>query len=174
MNRIGAWWQNRKALGYTLGGVLLVMLVGTLLVLALAPGPRRRVVFWFPDTAGAHANAEWRYLPRRETRREFLELYLAEMLLGPVRMGSAALVPRGVGFRIIALGEEGRLFLDLSPENLIGREEEVDINRLFELIEKNVLHNFRFVKNIIITVGGDLPNVPRFSFSPLTKQNGAL
>lgn len=174
MNRISEWWQNRTVAGCTLVAVLLAVLAGTLLVLALAPGPRRRVVFWFPDTAGAHANAEWRYLPRRETPREFLELYLSEMLLGPVHMGSSALVPRGVVFRIVALGEGGRLFVDLSPELLVGREEEVDMDRLFALLEKNVVHNFGFVKNVIITVGGDLPNVPRFSFSPLTKQNGAL
>lgn len=116
-----------------------------------------------------------RFIPYRETRAKEIELYLRELFLGPAHMGSVPFIPRNVMLRSAILGDDETLYIDFSP-NLIVLIEEFDssLELLTETVDKNVQHNFPFVRKIVFTVGGQIPYVPRFGNPPLTKGRGAL
>lgn len=175
MIRINDWIRNRKVLGWIAVFVLTVLLALTVVHLTAVPSARTRHVFWFPDTTRSRLNPEWRFIPARESRRESIEVFLEELLLGPTRMGSIPYVRRDVKIRSVMLDDRDRLYLDFSPELIFGREDvEVSIDDLSEHLRKNLKHNFPFLDQVVITIDGQIPNVPRFRMSTLTKARGTL
>ena len=169
------WWPPKQIIGFVATGLFVAVLGVTVLVPIVRPPDRVRRVFWFPDTTRTTLNAELRFIPYRDDRGNEIELYLRELRLGPARMGSVPFLPREVKFSSIILSDDDRLFIDFSP-NFIVREEETEfsLEDVTSTISENVLHNFPFLSEIVYTIGGQIPNVPRFGNPALTKGRGAL
>lgn len=172
---INKGWQPKHIIGFVATGLFVAVLGVTVIMPLVRPPERQRRVFWFPDTTRTALNAELRFVPYRGDRRNEIDLYLRELLLGPSRMGSVPFLSRDVKFASIILSDDDRLFIDFSP-NLIVREDETEfsLDDVTDTISKNVMHNFPFLREIVFTIGGQIPNVPRFGNPALTKGRGAL
>lgn len=166
---------SRLFLGILASFLFAVLLAGTVITLQIRPPSRERRVFWFPDSTGAAIHAEFRFVPRRESESDQIRLYLQELVLGPARMGSVPFLPRGVRFSSIVLQGRERLFIDFSPSLVARLEEgEASLESIVDALEANVRHNFPFLEEITFTIGGQIPNVPRFGILALTKGRSAL
>lgn len=156
--------MNRRVVYPAIPAALWVgLLVFSLVYYAAQPRGMVRRVFWFPDATATSFQAEWRRLPERDTPHEAVHLYLAELFLGPARLGSESFVPPGTALRSVVLDDQGHLFVDivggalLDPENT-GRS----LEEVVEIMQRNVLHNFRFVRSVRVTVEGQAPGAPFF------------
>lgn len=170
------WLGSRYAAGAVAAGSFVIILLAVSIFSVVIPPERHRRVFWFPDSTVSAYNMEWRFVPYRAGRTEMVDLYLRELALGPARMDSVSILPRDTVVRSVVLDGSGRVFVDFSPEGLLGDEatQRISLTELISLLEKNLLRNFPFVPEVVITIGGRQPNIARFELSPLTKDRGAL
>lgn len=177
MNRkgIGQLIRNRAFPGVVAAACFTALLAGTLLVLEICPPERERRLFWFPDSTRSAMQAEFRFVPRRDTRTGQIRLYLEELALGPARMGSVPFFPRGVRISGVVLDDRQRLYIDFSSSLVVRMEEgDTSFEDIVEAVSRGLMHNFPFLEEIVFTIGGQVPNVPRFGILPLTKDRRAL
>lgn len=148
-------------------GAIAILTIGLLLVTLLHtmfPTERHRRLVWFPDTTGAGLHAEWRTVPAREDVTAQIAMYLEEMVLGPVELGAIRIVPRGTEMRAVILAEDGTLYIDFDGTILMDDADATgSIDERIAVLSRNILHNFRFVRGIIVTIEGQVPNQPRFA-----------
>ncbi len=172
---IRKWLHDRRILGLSATVLFVLLLLSTVVLPLVGPPERERRVLWYPDSTRTATHAEFRFVPYRENPRDAISLYLQELRLGPARMGSIPFLPREIRIRSVLLDERNRLYLDFSPEMAVLVEElDFSLEEIEETIRRNVLHNFPFVQEIVFTVGGQVPNVPRFGIPTLTKGRSAL
>ena len=174
-DRIKQLLQDRRLPGYIASGLFLLFLAGTVIVLQVHPPERQRRAFWFPDSTRTTMNAEFRFVPRRETTADQIFLYVGELALGPARMGSVPFLPRSVMLKSVVFDGQDRLYIDFSASLAVRLEEgESSLEDITDATTRNVRHNFPFLREIVYTIGGQLPNVPRFDIPALTKGQSAL
>ena len=144
-------------------GVLVGSLVVSVALAVAFPQPMQRRVLFYPVVAGGAARAETHYVPRRTDREAQIYQYMRELILGPLTVGSAPIFPPRTDLRSVILGEEGTLYIDFDVSlALTADEHSFAFTEVVELVEKNISHNFRFVRNTVITLGGQLPGVASF------------
>ena len=134
------------------------LVVSVLLFLFIPQGSQRRLLR-FPDTAGGALHSEWHHLPARDSRRDQIHLFIEELILGPVRLGAVPFIPRDAEIRSVVVTDDRRLFVDFDPSIMFAEE---NIEDLLDLLEYNVMHNFRWLRDVTITIGGQEPNATRF------------
>ncbi len=118
----------------------------------------------FPDTAGGALHHEWRILPDRDGVQERVQLLIEEMMLGPVTLGAVPFLPERSDLRSVVYDHADRtIYIDFDAAFFVetedGRFPFVDLKHL---IETNLRHNIPQIDRIIVTVAGQLPEVPRF------------
>lgn len=160
--------MNDKLRAHPVGTTsLAVLIVGALLVAVLAvlfPSQSQRRLLRFPDVAGAALHAEWRELPYRASHEEQLELFVEELILGPIQLGAVPVIPRDTTVRGVVISDDGTAYIDLSREFMFSGTDTIGtIGDRMDLIARNIKHNFRYIGSIIITIEGQLPNEPRFA-----------
>ena len=152
---ISSFQKNRISL--ILAGILACSLVVSLfLFLYLNHGWVERVLF-FPRYADGVSGGETRRLPKRDTREEELRYFLEEIILGPTNIENIPVVPEETELRTVVFRGQV-LYLDLSEDVLFqssGRP--LPLERRMALIRRSVLFNFPWVKEIIITINGEIP-----------------
>jgi len=126
----------------------------------------RRRVLWFPDATASSVQAEWRFVPDRDSPQESIRVFVEELLLGPVRLGSVVFVQPGTKVQSVVLDEQKRLFVDLAGENFVSLDETGrSVEEVIQLLQQNLMHNFRFLREVQITVDGQVPGAPFFRTS---------
>ena len=117
----------------------------------------RRVewALFFPDEDGQKLHGELRRLPERGETAGNIELYIEEILLGPVSIDLYRLFPQDVRLESLLVAEN-TLYLGFS-ENLITTAETVpmSINGIIEGVEKAVVFNFPEIKEVQTAIGGE-------------------
>ncbi len=144
-----------------LPGVLLLLTFLLALGFYLVFPPERvaRTLF-FPVTTGTELSSERRLVPRVPDAERQVHLLVEELLLGPVDIAHTRLLPRRTSIRSLMLRDDV-VYLDLSPEPVVGASEAAGmVETALEAIRKSVFFNFRFVDEVVITVGGNVPFFP--------------
>ena len=117
----------------------------------------RRVerVLFFPDEEGHTMHGELRRLPVRSDLEGNIELYVDELILGPVNIDLYRLVPEVVRLESI-LVDGSILYLGFS-ENLITAAETVPagFSEIIRNVESAVMFNFPEIKEVKTAVGGE-------------------
>ena len=149
--------NNRSVIVST---ALVASLVLSLLLYLFIPQSSQRRLLRFPDTAGGAVHSEWHYLPARDSRRDQIELFIEELKLGPLRLGAVPFIPRHSEIRSVVITDDRRLFVDFDPSVMFAEE---NVEDLIDLLEYNLSHNFRWLRDITITINGQELNVPRFA-----------
>lgn len=91
-------------------------------------------------------------------------MYLEDMILGPVELGAIRIVPRNTTVNAVILSDDGTLYVDFDRHILMDDNDSAgSIDDRIAIISRNIAHNFRFVRSIVVTIEGQLPNEPRFA-----------
>ncbi|HAK46069.1 MAG TPA: hypothetical protein DCO79_09165 [Spirochaeta sp.] len=112
-------------------------------------------VLFFPDEDGQQLHGELRRLPERDDTAGNIELFVNELILGPVTIDLYRLIPQGVKLESL-LVDEDTLYLGFS-ENLITSAETVPMsfNSIIEGLERAVVFNFPEIKEVKTAIGGE-------------------
>ena len=122
------------------------------LTLFFLQGYGHRKVFLFESLDEEGLFAENRYYPRNKYIDD-VELYVSELLLGPIGERYKLLFPRGTKVKTCFV-QNKVLYVDLSTEALFPNER-VSTNREgAEIFKKNIFRNFRNIDIINIYIDG--------------------
>jgi hypothetical protein len=155
--------------------IALSLVVGSLVIslaLYLLLGQERvRRTLFFPDLLSDEVHAEERIVTRRGASGEAVQLLLEEVILGPASINSSRVVPKTTKINALFI-DDRTVYVDLSPR-AIGDSPDVrvDFEKALDLLERNVLFNFRFVQDVVITVDGQVPYTPYFGLERPKTQN---
>ena len=148
---------------YAAPGLFVAALLLSLIMYIVAPPPLERRMLFFPDTAGGDRHAEWHFVPRRSDRLEQIRLFLEELKLGPVELGSVPFIPETTELRSLVLREGDVLYVDFTPEIMFDeRNSERNFADLEDLLTENLRHNFPVLERTVVLVGGQVPDAPSF------------
>ncbi len=135
--------------------LLIVFFLLALVFMVVDADRRVERVLFFPDEEGQSLHGELRRLPERDETGGNIELYIEELLLGPVSIDLYRLFPQEVKLESL-LFDEGTLYLGFS-ENLITTAEYVpmSITDIIGAVGKAVVFNFPEVKEVKTAIGGE-------------------
>lgn len=133
----------------------------TLVFISLDADRRIERVLFFPDEEGLKVYGELRRLPVRKNLPADVELYVEELLLGPVSIDLYRLLPMDTELEGLLL-DENILYLGFS-ENLVTSAETVpmSLSGIIEAVENAVVFNFPEIKEVKTAIGGE-PAVKTF------------
>ena len=140
----------------------------TLIFITVNADRRVERVLFFPDEDGQKLHGELRRLPKRDDTAGNIELYINELILGPVSIDFYRLFPEGVKLDSLMVDED-TLYLGFS-ENLITAVENVSMSfsGLIEGVKMAVIFNFPEIKEVETAIGGE-PVVNRAFGEKLTE-----
>ena len=126
---------------------------------ALTVGRRlTRYLMWYPIAAEDRPNGEFHLVPRRGDFADRVKLYVEEYLLGPQTVAAEPALPEAFGVDRVILGGDRTLYVDLAPEPFQTVIVSIDRFDTFRtLLERGILHNFRRVRRVNYTIGGQVP-----------------
>lgn len=153
--------------------VSLVLLVATfavsILFFFLFRGPLHYQVLFFPQMRGGELSGERRMVPRVRDPKLAARQLAEELILGPVEIFHARIVPRSTRIRNIMLRDKV-LYLDLSTDILHEIETEEAFWEIKRAFEHTIRFNYRTIRDVVFTVDGQVPGATRFSPVPTTVQ----
>lgn len=114
---------------------------------------QRRSVFYFPDAEKGVPRTEIRYLPNVKGRDSRLELYVSEVLLGPVSPGLSPLFNKGTKL-VDCMVRKDTAYINLSSEVLDPESGVAGYKQANEIFKKNVCTNFRSIAKIYLYFDG--------------------
>ena len=150
-----------------IGAAFLAVFALSLALFLVSAAARVRRVLFFPSTttlapAGKAARlvTEERFLPRhRDAERDARELVDAAML-GPARHGAARLFPPSASVRTLIV-RQGVLYVDISAQAAIPDPlAPLPLAEAAAALTRTVRFNFRWIREVAFTVGGQEPRVP--------------
>jgi hypothetical protein len=143
-----------------------LLLVGSFLI-ALAfyliwpPETQARTLF-FPGTTDTRLSGERRLVPRVRAGERKVYLVVEELVLGPIEIKHGRLLPRSTEVNFVAISGT-TAYIDVSTDILFpGAEVRVDVTTSIAGIRDSVLYNFRWLDEVEVTIGGQVPFEPAF------------
>ena len=130
----------------------LVIIFFVSLTLFFLQGYGHRKVFLFESLDEEGLFAENRYYPRNKYIDD-VELYVSELLLGPIGERYKLLFPRGTKVKTCFV-QNKVLYVDLSTEALFPNERVSSNREGAEIFKKNIFRNFRNIDIINIYIDG--------------------
>ncbi len=153
--------MNKRS--YIAPGLFIGVLFLSLITYVVAPPPLERRMLFFPDTAGGDRHAEWHFIPRRSERVDQIRLYIEELKLGPVELGSIPFIPENAELRSLVLHDGTTLYIDFTPDIMFDEQDsERNFADLEQLLTENLHHNFPSLDRTVVLVGGQVPDAPSF------------
>ena len=117
-------------------------------------------IFYFPLNSGERIGAEKRGIPARRDHVEQMATFVQELLLGPVDLALAPIVPLNTKLRHIAmLGKTGYLDFSIDVYDMDTRKA-MTLDEALSTISMNLSKNFPRLKAVQYTIDG-IPVVTR-------------
>lgn len=148
----------RRRLALLWGGLLLLCFLFSLGFFLADGRKEENRVFIFPSVRTGELAGETRRMRNTGLQEERIRAYLEDMVLGPLALNLARLLPESTKVNSVLLRGD-RLYVDFSREMLFLEEEETPLpfDRILPIIEQSVKFNFRRVKEVIVTIDGQEP-----------------
>lgn len=146
-----------------LPGLLLLLSIGIAVGFFLIwPPDREARTLFFPGNTDSTLSGERRLVPRSSDRNRELYLVVEELILGPAEIRHGRLVPRKTRISSLAIIDD-TAYVDLSPEMIFGEQEvRIDVVEGLGGVEWTLLYNFRWLEEVVLTIGGQEPFMPSF------------
>jgi hypothetical protein len=142
--------------------LLLLAAIVSLMFFWLAPSHHVARALYFPGTTDPHLSSERRLVPRSNGIERSVELVVEEALLGPMLISHGRLFPHETAARTVIVSDD-TAFIDL---NEAAMREEADVRigvaDAIEALRLTVERNFHSLKNVVVTINGNLPFVPAY------------
>jgi hypothetical protein len=129
-------------------GILLLVLFSFIFIT-----PQERAVFFFPEVKKGKVSTEIRYLPSARGTDARLNLYVSELLLGPMHPEYLPLYSRETQVRS-AFIRKHIAYIDISADALSPVKTIVSQEKAYELFKKNVCTNYRNIDKIYLYIDG--------------------
>jgi len=143
-------------------GVSLLISVGFFLIW---PPQRQARTLFFPVTTQTELTGERRFLPRVSDQGKQVYLVVEELILGPAAIQHGRLLPRTTRIDLVAINDS-TVFVDLSTDILFPESEvRVDVATSLAGIRDTLLYNFRWLDDVQLTIGGQVPFQPAFTIA---------
>ncbi len=124
---------------------------------------RLKQVLLFPLDNGNGVNAELRMIKKYKTKEVRIAHTVKEMLLGPAILELDRIVPLGTKLQSLILNDQ-TLFLDFSKDFFqMDSGLSFPFSDRIDLIKRNLKFNYPFLKEVVITINGQLPGSPYYS-----------
>ena len=142
---------------------LIVLFFITAVIMANTGFVSQRQVFLFPLDNNKGINAELRLITKYNDKEERIVHTVRELLLGPSILEFERVVPAGTKIQSQIL-DGNKLYLDFS-EAFFDQESGLTLpfQERVALVERNIHLNYRFIKDVVITINGQIPESPFFS-----------
>lgn len=147
-----------------LPGILLAasLAIAAAFFLIWPPELQARTLF-FPGTTAVDLSGERRFLPRVQDNSRQVYLVVEELILGPVQIDHGRLLPRTTEINTVAI-RDTTVYVDLSPDILFPESEvRLDVESSLDGIRRTLLYNFRWIDDVQLTIGGQVPFYPAFT-----------
>lgn len=149
--------ERNRTLLWLSGLFIALFLLSFIWFLLADPGIRRKTLF-FPAYGSETVRGEERYLPLRKSDEQNMDLYVRELLLGPVLVEHDPLFPAETDLRSI-IYRNGVLYIDLSIEAVTGETvSRLGFYETLETLKRGLRFNFPQVDDIVVAIEGDLPS----------------
>jgi hypothetical protein len=148
------WFSDPVKRYSTLLGVCFVVSVVVFSVYSAGHVER---VFFFPTIEGKNMASESRAIPRRWGTENQVELYVREMILGPMALSEFSLLPPDTKVNSV-LVRKGTAYVDISSDFLVsGSADSLPFPDIFSYVKKSISFNFRSIRRVELTLDGNLP-----------------
>jgi hypothetical protein len=154
----------KRLLPYAPAALILLSLLSVILLLNLNHG-RNSYVMFFPLDSRSGKNAEIRMVHRRRGEDLRIKRFVSELILGPVELELNPFIPVGTKMKsMVRSGQTlyldfNRFFIDESARIPLSYDEKMGFLR------ENILFNFPAIKEIVVTVEGQVPGSEFFFLS---------
>ena len=154
----------KRFLPYTPAALILISLLTVILLLNLDRG-RNSYILFFPLDSQTGRDAEIRMIHRHRGEDYRLKRFISELILGPVELKLNPFIPAETKLKSMIHDSQtlyldfNRHFLDVSGGIPLNYEEKI------EFVKENILFNFSGIKEIFITVEGQVPGSEYFFIS---------
>jgi len=125
-------------------------------------------VFFFPEVTFVTEveekiySSEERIMPFIGDTEKDIELFVNEIILGPIRPDHGEIIPKNTQL-LTTIVRDDVLYLNFSGNALLNSENTVlDIGERINTIGSNIKHNFTGIKNIYICVNGQIPDLAAY------------
>ncbi len=138
------------------------LLVALLFYFVFPPSQSERYLF-FPENITGKLKGESRLVPRHHTLEAEVQALVAEELLGPVRVRDKRLVPVDTRIRSLIVRNE-KVYIDFSTEMVTAADQvQETTTRAIQILTHTIQFNFPQIKQVTVTINGELPGQPYFS-----------
>ena len=127
-----------------------------------ANSSRAERVLFFPGQVDPTLQGESRVVPRYGNTERDIEVLISEIFLGPVDLSRTRVVDKQSRVNSVIVRDR-TVYIDINPETMFLQERlPLSLEEAFSAIGHTIGYNFRGIHNIVITVGGQLPQQPHF------------
>ena len=144
------------------GILLLVALAVSLLLYYLVPTHHVARTLFFPGTTDLSLSGERRLVPRTSDEERSIELVVEELLLGPSLISNGRLFPRESSANALVIRDR-IVYVDLNQRAMLESPGvRISFADAIGALRETVLHNFRHLDDVVVTVEGSLPYTPSY------------
>ncbi|MBF9017660.1 MULTISPECIES: GerMN domain-containing protein [unclassified Oceanispirochaeta] len=154
----------KKAVPFIPVSIILILLL-TVVILFNNENGRSSYVLFFPLDSMKGKNAEIREVYRSKDSHHRLDIFINELILGPVALKVNPFIPEGTKIRSFIWRDE-LLYLDLNKD-FIRESASIPLDYMEKIVylKENIFFNFPQIKDITITVEGQIPGSEFYALS---------
>jgi Sporulation and spore germination len=144
--------------------IILILLITVLIMFNFEKG-RSSYVLFFPLDSMNGKNAEIREVYRSNDSQHKLEIFISELILGPVALKMNPFIPEGTKIRSFVWRDE-KLYLDLNKD-FIRESASIPLDYIERIayLKENIFFNFSQIELITVTVEGQIPGSEFYGLS---------
>ena len=148
-----AW--NRTSTVY--GGVFVFIFLVSLVLFLFFADNQQEIVLFFPNDSNHRLTGEMRVIPRKPSVEGNVTELVNDLILGPEKLSHDRALAKSTTIRsLMVRGNE--LYLDFSPDILFPEgDTSTGFTESLDAVRKSVRFNFPEIKQVVITVNGELP-----------------
>jgi hypothetical protein len=140
---------------YILAAIFILLFVLSILMFFLVDNTLARRVLFFPGMKSS--SGETRRVPTQDSVEEDIEVFINELILGPYNINHIRALPESTRLQNVFLRDSSLLYIDFSADLILGDNGfSMNILNMTEIINKNLEYNFPFLKEIMLSVDGQI------------------
>ncbi|QEN07506.1 hypothetical protein EXM22_05695 [Oceanispirochaeta crateris] len=146
----------KKILPFVPVALIFLFLITVLILFNLEKGRNSHVLF-FPLDGMNGKNAEIRNIYRSSDPKHRIDLFISELILGPVELELNSFMPEGTKIKA-SIWSGNSLYLDFNKDFILDTPRiPLSYTEKIDYLQRNIKFNFPHIKEIVVTVEGQIP-----------------